>query len=99
MRNDIHKMLNTPFAYVKANMVSWTFSFLYDSLEFDSLRLQSKGDHEPSYVANLLQLEEAERVDEDLIKKSAAVGYGAGSETVNDMLPKPCKQTLTALSM
>ncbi|KLO17679.1 cytochrome P450 [Schizopora paradoxa] len=39
--------------------------------------IMARGRYEPSYISNLLESGE----DEDLIKKSAAVGYGAGSET------------------
>ncbi|KLO17677.1 cytochrome P450 [Schizopora paradoxa] len=41
----------------------------------------AQGDYEPSYVSNLLDAHGVEDVDEELVKKSAAVGYAAGSET------------------
>ena len=45
---------------------------------------QARGDYEPSYVSNLLHTQGLEDVD-DLVKKSAAVGYAAGSETVSKL--------------
>ncbi|KLO17676.1 cytochrome P450 [Schizopora paradoxa] len=41
----------------------------------------AQGIHEPSYVADLLENQEAEGLDEELIIKSAGVAYAAGAES------------------